>query len=73
MFGVNLAMDGTITINPKLPSWSPQASLKGLKMRGSNMDISAAGPEFTVRIGDRVLRSKIGTPVRVRAGEIIKG
>jgi hypothetical protein len=73
MFGVHLDMDGTVTINPKLPSWSPQASLKGLKLRGSNMDISATEHEFTVRIGDRVLRSKIGTPVRVRAGQVVKG
>ena len=65
MFGVSLEMDGTITINPRMPSWSPQASLKGLKLRGSNMDISAVGHEFTVRVGDRVLRSNMGTPVRI--------
>ena len=73
MFGVNLELDGTITINPKLPSWSPQASLKGLKLRGSSMDISAAGQEFTVKIGDRVLRSKIGTPVRIPAKDSVTG
>jgi hypothetical protein len=71
MFGVHLDLDGTVTINPKLPSWAPDASLKGLKLRGSNMDIAADGHEFTVKIGDRVLRSKIGTPLRVRAGEAI--
>ncbi|MGA3168233.1 MAG: hypothetical protein ABSF14_19195 [Terriglobia bacterium] len=73
MFGVNLELDGTITINPRLPSWSPQASLKGLRLRGSNMDISAAGHEFTVRVGGRVLRSKIGTPVRIRASDLATG
>jgi hypothetical protein len=72
MFGVDLELDGTITINPKLPSWAPEASLKRLKLRGSNMDIAATEHEFTVRIGDRVLRSKIGTPVRLRAGEVIR-
>jgi len=67
MFGVKLEMDGTVTINPKLPSWSPQASLKGLKLRGSSIDISVAGHEFTVRAGNRVIPSKIGTPVRLSA------
>jgi hypothetical protein len=68
MFGADLEMDGTITINPQLPSWAPDVSLKGLKLRGSSIDISAAGHEFTVRVGDRVLRSKIGTPVRIQTG-----
>ena len=67
MFGVKLEMDGTVTINPKLPSWAPQASLKGLKLRGLSIDISAAGHEFTVRVGNRVIPSKIGTPVRIPA------
>jgi hypothetical protein len=70
MFGVNLELDGTLTIDPKLPSWAPEASLKGLKLRGSSIDIAAAGQEFTVRVGKRVLRSKIGAPVRVRAEEV---
>jgi hypothetical protein len=70
MFGVNLEMDGTITINPKLPTWAPQASLKGLKLRGSSIDISATGHEFTVRVGSRVIPSKIGTPVRIPASSL---
>jgi len=70
MFGVNLEMDGTVTINPKLPSWAPQASLKGLKLRGSSIDISATGQEFTVRVGNRVIPSKIGTPVRISTSNL---
>jgi hypothetical protein len=70
MFGVNLEMDGTVTINPKLPTWAPQASLKGLKLRGSSIDILATGHEFAVRIGSRVIPSKIGTPVRIAASNL---
>jgi len=70
MFGVNLEMDGTVTINPKLPSWAPQASLKGLKLRGSSIDISATGQDFTVRVGNRVIPSKIGTPVRISTSNL---
>jgi len=65
MFGVKLALDGTITINPKVPAWSPQVALKGLKLRGSCLDITASRHDFTVTIGKRVLRSTIGTPVRI--------
>jgi hypothetical protein len=73
MFGVDLELDGTITINPKLPTWAPDASLKGLKLRGLNMDIAATEDEFTVRIGDRVLRSKIGTPLRIQGSKLAQG
>jgi hypothetical protein len=62
MFGVNLEMDGTITISPKLPSWSPDASLTGLRLRGSTIDISATEHEFTAKVGRRAVRSKTGTP-----------
>jgi len=71
MFGVDLELDGTVTINPKLPSWAPDASLKGLKLRGSNIDIAATGREFTVKIGKRVFRSKIGTPLRIAGSELV--
>ncbi len=54
MFGVDSALDGTITVNPKLPRWAPDASLMGLKLRGANIDIAAAGREFTVKVGNRV-------------------
>jgi hypothetical protein len=72
MFGVALDMDGTVTINPKLPGWAPQASLKGLKLRGSSMDIVVAGNEFRVKVGNRVIPSKIGTPVRIPASQLLK-
>jgi hypothetical protein len=67
MFGVDLELDGTLTINPRLPVWAPDASLTGLRLRGLSVDVSVAGKEFTVRVGKRVLRSKIGTPVRIPA------
>ena len=68
MFGVRLDLDGTITINPKVPDWCPQVSLKGLKLRGTSLDITASRQGFTVTIGKRVLRSPIGTPVRIPSG-----
>jgi hypothetical protein len=68
-----LDLDGSLSVNPKLPVWVRDAALKGLKLRGSSIDISAAGQEFTVEVGDRVFRSKIGTPVRVQVGDPATG
>jgi hypothetical protein len=66
MFGVDLQMDGNLTINPRLPSWSPTASLKGLKLRGSNIDILVNLHEYEVRFDNRIHKSKLGTPVRLQ-------
>ncbi len=70
MFGVKLAMDGAITVNPKVPAWSPQVALKGLKLRGATLDITASRHDFTVTIGKRVLRSPLGTPVHIPPSEL---
>jgi len=70
MFGVHLEMDGTVTINPKLPSWAPQGSLRGLKLRGSSIDVSVEGRGFTVKVDDRLIPSKIGTPVRIQTSSL---
>jgi hypothetical protein len=66
MFGVDLQMDGTLTINPMLPGWSPTASLKGLKLRGSNIDILVNEHEYEVRVDNCNFRSKSGIPIRTR-------
>lgn len=66
MFGVHLSMNGTLTINPRLPSWSPAASLKGLKLRGSKIDISANARDFQVQVDGHTFRSKTGSSVSVQ-------
>lgn len=71
MFGVDVALDGTVAVNPKLPRRAPDASLHGLKLRGSNIDIAVAGQEFSVKVGNRVRRSRMGNPVRIRAGGLV--
>lgn len=66
MFGVDLQMDGTVTINPRLPTWSPTGSLKGLKLRGSSIDIVVDEHAYEVRVDDRLFREKTGVGTYLR-------
>jgi hypothetical protein len=63
IFGVKVNVNGDITINPHTPSFSPNISLKGLKIRGSVVDITANLTDFTVKINGKTFRSKIGAPI----------
>lgn len=63
MLGVQVSPDGTITVNPRPPSFSPRISLTGLRLRGRCLDIEVDGGEFTVTVDGRVLDSAVGTPL----------
>ena len=63
IFGVKVNVNGDITINPHTPSFSPNISLEGLKIRGSVIDITANLTDFTVKINGKTFRSKIGAPI----------
>ncbi|HBG26915.1 MAG: hypothetical protein A2Y10_10550 [Planctomycetes bacterium GWF2_41_51] len=60
MFGIQVTVDGLLTINPVPPSYSPEISLKGLRIRGNNIDISAKGKEYTVAINSKKHKCCIG-------------
>ena len=63
MFGVKVGIDGSVVVNPHPPAFSPRIALKGLRIRGTGMDVSVSGKKYTVSIGRRVLRANVGTPV----------
>jgi hypothetical protein len=65
MFGVGIAADGRITINPQPPEWSPRTRLTGLKARGRTLDIMVDGGAYQVNSGGKVLRGRVGTPLVV--------
>ncbi|MBL7737396.1 MAG: hypothetical protein JNL51_18200 [Chitinophagaceae bacterium] len=67
IFGVKVKANGEITINPHTPSFSPDISLKGLKIRGNVIDITANLNDFTVTANNKTYRSKIGKPVVIAA------
>ena len=63
MFGLNVDVDGRITVNPRPPRFSPRIALHGLRLRGRRMDLLVNGNSFTVRADDRTVRSALGRPV----------
>ncbi|MEP7257411.1 MAG: hypothetical protein ABI687_03465 [Flavitalea sp.] len=63
IFGVKVTVDGDIIVNPHTPSFSPDISLKGLKIRGSVIDITANLKNFTVTIDNKTYHSPIGSPI----------
>jgi hypothetical protein len=67
MFGVKVEFNGDITIDPKPPKFSPNITLKGVKIPGTSFDIAAARDDFEVKVGQKTIRSKIGIPVVLRA------
>ena len=68
MFGVGVRPNGDIVVNPRLPAFSPQATLAGLRLRGCCLDIAAGPREYQVRANGQVIRSPVGRPVVIRVG-----
>ena len=63
LLGVSVSPEGEITINPQPPSFSPQMSLTGLRLRGLCLDLSVAGGEFTVTVDGETISSTVGIPI----------
>ena len=66
MFGIDVAFDGTITINPVKTALSNKMGLRGLKLRGKNIDVSLDGNNFYVMANDEKYSSIIGNPVVIK-------
>jgi len=65
MFGIDVAFDGTVTINPVQTELASELSLKGLKIRGMTMDIAVSGDTYEVISGEKTFRNKIGYPTKI--------
>ncbi len=61
IFGVQVDLEGNITVNPHTSSFSGNISLKGLKIRSNNIDIKANLNDFIVNANGQTYYSKIGT------------
>lgn len=70
MFGVRAEFNGDIRIDPHPPSFAPNMTLKGLKLRGRTLDIAVDGDRYEVRDGSNRLDSAIGRPIIVRGGRL---
>jgi len=67
MFGIEVEFNGNIIINPHPPTFSPEITLTGLKIRGVNIDILVKNREYEVRIDNKVISSKVGIPILFQA------
>ncbi len=65
MLGVQVRPDGSIVVNPRPPSFSPELRLTGLHLRGRRIDVAVDGEEYTVAVDGEELRSAIGHAIVV--------
>ena len=63
LFGVKVGLDGSITVNPTVPSFSPEIRLEGLKIRGREITIEAKGDRYTVTVDGKTLTAESGKPM----------
>src|SRR5690606_8835659 len=66
LFGVKASMDGSITVNPTVPTFSNEIKLDGLKIRGKEISITANQKTFKVTSGQKTVESVIGKPVTLK-------
>ncbi|MCX6359829.1 MAG: hypothetical protein NT029_08490 [Armatimonadetes bacterium] len=65
LFGIEAHADGSVTVDPHPPAFSPRMALRGLRIRGRTLDIRVDGGSFTVRSSAGAVRSRVGAPVTV--------
>ena len=62
MFGISVAPDGAISIDPQPPSMSPSIALRGIRLRGRVFDVVVEGNGYEVIEGTKRKRARLGTP-----------
>ena len=63
LFGVKVGLDGSITVNPTVPSFSPEIRLEGLKIRGKHINITANATDYHVVVDGKEYHAPIGTAI----------
>lgn len=63
LFGVKVGWDGSITVNPTVPSFSPEIRLEGLKIRGKEIAIEANMQGYTVTVEGKTFTAALGNPI----------
>jgi hypothetical protein len=65
IFGLAVAPDGQVTLNPHLPSFCRTLSVSGLKIRDKTISITVQGASYTVDTGSQLLHVQLGVPVTI--------
>lgn len=63
LFGVKVGLDGSVTVNPTVPSFPPEIRLEGLKIRDKEISITANETEYRVMANGKSHRAPIGIPI----------
>lgn len=66
IFGIVSDFDGNIIINPVKTSLAVNLELKGLKIRGKNINIKISKGSYEVSEGGKIFSESIGTPVVIK-------
>lgn len=65
--GIKVEPNGDIVVNPHPPKFSPNIGLKGVKIRGTSFNVAANRSDYEVKVGQKIIRSKIGVPVVLKS------
>ncbi len=71
MFGICPDFDGSITINPSLPAFARQISLKGVKLRNQLFDVAVRDDSYEVSCQGKIIKVKIGQAVKLSTGGLL--
>ncbi|MBN1854871.1 MAG: hypothetical protein JW829_19210 [Pirellulales bacterium] len=66
MFGIDARFDGRIFVSPRPPAYSPQISLREIKLRDIVFDVDVDGSRYQVTSGGEVLTASVGQTVSIK-------
>ena len=66
MFGIDVAFNGVVTINPADTKLADKLTIKGLKIRGKIIDISVKGKKYEVSSEGKTYSANVGNPTVLR-------
>lgn len=66
MFGIDVALNGTITLNPVKTQLAHELAIEGLKIRNIAIDIYIIGDKYKVVSGGKTYMSNLGIPTVIK-------
>jgi len=66
LFGIEARFDGSLVIRPHSAAFDPEMELKGLKLRGTRLDISVNNGHFRVRTARHEAQAMLGEAIVVQ-------
>ena len=70
MFGICPNFNGSIKVNPSLPSFASQISLTGVRLRNQVFDITVNNRAYKVSCQGKTIKAQIGQEVTITNGEL---